>query len=50
MIVFKNFKSIKNMLISSKLSAPWQVEPDTFTRVTALDDLNIENLLALMMA
>lgn len=50
MIVFKNGKNIKNMLISSKFPAPWQVKPDTFTRDTALDDLNIENLLALMTA
>jgi len=48
MIVFKNGKNIKNMLISSKYPAPWQVEPNTFTRDTALDNLEIENSLALM--
>ena len=44
MVAYKNSKTIRNMLISSKYPAPWHN-----TTTADLDILNLSNLLALMM-
>lgn len=48
MLAFKNAKSIKNYITSSKYPAPYLIDPPRTKEFTALDELNIEHLIALI--
>lgn len=49
MLAYKNGKSIKKTLISSKYPAPWQKKPESQHNLDQLDKENILNLISLML-
>jgi hypothetical protein len=49
MLAYKNSKSIKKSLISSKYPAPWHLKREIKNNLDKIDSDNILNLLALML-
>ena len=49
MIAFKNGKSIKKTLISTKYPAPWHLKQELRQNSSTLDTINLQNLVALLL-